>query len=87
MDDMPAYMDSAELAPYIEPVPLDFQQAYERNLHKSLMNHSGVSQSRTGRLLKNKTQLYSCYDSGISHPFVSQEIELSTGDNIALQDY
>ncbi len=71
----------------IEPVPEDFRSSFERNIHKALMNHSGVATARVGKLFQSRALLSGCYDESLAHPFIKQEVELSTADDIALKDY
>ena len=70
-----------------EMVPIDFYEDFKRNIHKSLMNHSGLTTARVGRLFQSKHLLLSAYDPDLRHPFTKQEIEVSTEDNIQIKDY
>jgi hypothetical protein len=68
-------------------VPIELKKGFESNLIQSLQDIGGVSVSPTGRLFTSKP-VYNknCFDYMV-HPFVSESIVISTGDNIKIQDY
>ncbi len=68
-------------------VPIDFRKQFDTNVHRSLMNHSGVFTARIGKLFQSKTLLTNAYKDHLEHPFTKTAIELSTGDQTQLKDY
>lgn len=76
-----------EMKPLFELVPMDFKEAFDRDLHKSLMNHCGVFTARIGKLLKSRSILLDAYTNEVGHPFTKKSIEISTGDEVEIKDF
>ena len=69
-------------------VPIDFLDFFRRNPIGALQNHAGVSVTPQEKLLQVHYHfLISAYDFNLKHPFIQDEVELSTGDSLALKDY
>jgi hypothetical protein len=68
-------------------VPVDLKAGFETNIIKSLQDMGGVSVSPMGRLFSSKPVYQANCREYLRHPFVSDVITVSTGDNIRIQDY
>ena len=68
-------------------VPVDLRKGFETNIIRSLQDLGGISTGTTGKLFNSPAVFNECLDPDLHHPFTSQEIILSTGDNIEIKDY
>ena len=68
-------------------VPVDLKSGFETNIIKSLQDIGGVSVAPTGRLFTSKPVYQANCKDYLRHPFMSDVITISTGDNIKIQDY
>lgn len=68
-------------------VPIDLKAGFEANLIRSLQDLGGVSTGTQGKLFNSPTVFNDCIDSELHHPFISNEIVISTGDNLEIKDY
>ena len=68
-------------------VPVDLRKGFETNIIRSLQDLGGISTGTTGKLFNSPAVFNDCIDKSLRHPFTSQEIIISTGDNIEIKDY
>lgn len=68
-------------------VPIDLKRGFEMNIIRSLQDMGGVSTGATGKLFNSPAVFDACIDERLAHPFIQQEIIISTGDQIEIKDY
>lgn len=68
-------------------VPVDLRRGFEMNIIRSLQDMGGVSTGALGKLFNSPAVFDACIDENLSHPFTSQELVISTGDNVQISDY
>lgn len=68
-------------------VPVDLRSGFEMNIIRSLQDLGGVSVGSTGKLFSSPIAYESCIDKALEHPFIANEIVISTGDQIQVRDY
>lgn len=68
-------------------VPDNFRQSFEINIIQSLQDIAGRSVAPTGKLFNSRTAYKACIHEGLRHPFTKDQIVISTGDSIQIQDY
>lgn len=68
-------------------VPIDLKRGFEMNIIRSLQDMGGVSTGATGKLFNSPAVFDACIDERLAHPFIQQEIVISTGDQIEIKDY
>jgi intein/homing endonuclease len=68
-------------------VPEDLRQGFETNIMRSLQDMGGVSVASSGKLFSSVAVYNACVDSRFHHPFISESIVVSTGDNIQIKDF
>lgn len=80
---LPPHMQSKYLK-----VPEDLRKGFETSIIRSLQDLGGVSTGSTGKLFTSVSVFNDCIDNErFSHPFVSNEIVVSTGDKTEVKDY
>lgn len=68
-------------------VPIDLRRGFEMNIVRSLQDLGGVSTGTTGKLFNSPAVFDDCIDPKLRHPFISQEIIVSTGDQLEIKNY
>ncbi len=68
-------------------VPIDLRRGFEMNIVRSLQDLGGVSTGTTGKLFNSPAVFDDCIDPKLKHPFISQEIIVSTGDQLEIKNY
>lgn len=68
-------------------VPVDLKQGFETNIMRSLQDMGGVSVASTGKLFNSVAVYNASIHPGFMHPFISESITISTGDQIEIKDF
>lgn len=68
-------------------VPVDLRSGFEMNIIRSLQDLGGVSVGSTGKLFSSPIAYEGCVSKELQHPFIANEIVISTGDQIQVRDY
>lgn len=68
-------------------VPVDLKKGFETNIIQSLQDLGGVSTGAEGKLFNSVAVYNGCIVDYLTHPFVSNELIISTGDKIQIKDY
>ena len=68
-------------------VPVDLKHGFEINIIRSLQDLAGIPISAGGKLFTSPLVYNQCIVDTMVHPFISQEIVISTGDDIQVRDY
>jgi hypothetical protein len=68
-------------------VPVELKRGFDTNIIKGLQDFGGVSVAPTGRLFTSKPVYSQACKPYLKHPFVSESVTISTGDNIKIQDF
>lgn len=68
-------------------IPVDFKDDFRNDLLKSIQDIAGVSTSPTGQLFTSRPLYNKCVSPVLEHPFTKEQVILSTGDKIRLEDY
>lgn len=68
-------------------VPVDLKKGFETNIIQSLQDLGGVSVGAVGKLFNSVAVYNDCICDYLSHPFIANEIIISTGDRIEIKDY
>lgn len=71
----------------VVPIPTDFRKDFENDIIKALQDIAGYSTSPSGYLFSSRPTYNKCVDLNYVHPFVKDEIEISTNDDTQLWDY
>ena len=71
----------------IIPIPIDFRKDFENDILKALQDIAGYSTSPSGFLFSSKPTYHKCIDENYRHPFIKEEIELSTNTDTQIWDY
>ena len=66
---------------------MDLKHGFEINIIRSLQDLAGIAISSGGKLFNSPIVYNQCIDENLYHPFISQEIIISTGDDIQVKDY
>ena len=68
-------------------VPIDLKRGFEVNIIRSLQDIGGVSTGVQGKLFTSPAVYDECIDNRFHHPFIHQELTVSTGDTVEIRDY
>lgn len=68
-------------------VPMDFMKDFTTNIEKGIQDIAGVSTSPSGRLFSSRPLYNEVIGTKLKHPFTKEEITLSTGSDLRLEDF
>ena len=71
----------------IVPVPIDFRNDFSNDIIKALQDIAGYSTSPSGFLFSSRPMYNKCIDTEYLHPFVKDEICISTNEDAQIWDY
>lgn len=68
-------------------IPIDFKNSFETDIVTAIQDIAGVPVAPMGRLFQSRKHYVECIDDRLEHPFIQDEILISTGTNTELSEF